>query len=153
MGLGTRIHKIVVLTELFQRYAGRNTRWAEGANVAVPEQVLVRLDWSEVEASPAPHINQVLAQIGAPTGRGVPDGIHLAFGSVSPPLVLGDDAQRAERVAELTGSTVKVTVLGRAHVGREVLDDIIRVLQTAAEQYDAMAATATRQKLQERVDH
>jgi hypothetical protein len=151
MGLGTRIHKIVVLMELFQRYAGRNTKWAEGANVAVPEQVSVRLDWSEVEASPAPHVNQVLAQIGAPTGRGVPDGVHLALGSISPPVVLGDEEERAARAAEISRSTLKVTVHARAHVSREVLDDIIRVLQTTAEQYDAMAAMATSNKPQERV--
>ena len=117
----------------------------------VPEQVSIRLDWSEVEASPAPHVNQVLAQIGAPTGQGVPDGLHLAFGSISPPVVTGDEEQRAARVAELVGSTQKVTVLGRAHVSREVLDDIIRVLQQAAEQYDAMAALAAEQKSSERV--
>jgi hypothetical protein len=120
----------------------------EGASVAVPDQVLVRVDWSEAEACPVAHSNQILGQLGAPSARGVPDGIYLAFGNVPPPVVVGDEEQRAARVAELQGSTVKVAVQARIQISREVLADVIRVLQTTADQYDAAIAAS---KPQERV--
>jgi hypothetical protein len=120
----------------------------EGVSVAVPDQVLVKVDWSEAEACPVAHSNQILAQLGAPSGRGVPDGIYLTFGHVLPPIVVGDEEQRAARVAELTASTVKVAVQGRVQISRETLTDVIKVLQTAAEQYDAAVAAS---KPQERV--
>jgi hypothetical protein len=119
--------------------------------VAVPEQVPMRLDWSDAESSPASHINQVLAQIGPPSSNGVPDGLYLAMGSVAPPIILGDDDQRTERIAELTGGILKVAVHARVHISREVLGDTIRVLQQAAEQYDSALALASEQKPQERV--
>lgn len=119
--------------------------------MAVPEQVPMRLDWSEAETSPASHINQLLAQIGPPSSNGVPDGLYLAMGSVAPPIVLGNEDQRLARVAELTGGILKVAVHARVHVSREVLGDLIRVLEKAAEQYDAALAQAPGQKLQERV--
>ncbi len=119
--------------------------------MAVPEQVPMRLDWSEAENSPTSHINQVLAQIGPPSSSSVPDGLYLAMGSVAPPIILGDEDQRIARIAELTGSILKVAVHARVHVSREVLGDIIRVLQQAAEQYDAALALASEQKPQERV--
>lgn len=109
------------------------------------------LDWSEVESSPASHINQLLAQIGPPSSNGVPDGLYLAMGSVAPPIILGDEDQRTARITELTGSILKVAVHARVHVSREVLGDMIRVLEKTAEQYDAALAQASEQKLQERV--
>jgi len=120
--------------------------------VAVPEQVPMRLDWSEVESYPSSHINQLLAQIGPPSSNGVPDGVYLAMGSVAPPIILGSEDQRIERITELTGGILKVAVHARIHVSREVLGDIISVLQQTAEQYDAAAlALASEPKPQERV--
>ena len=119
--------------------------------MAVPDQVRMGLDWSEIENCPSSHVNQLIAQIGPPSSNGVPDGLYIGLGSVAPPIVLGDEEQRAERVAELTGSILKVDVHGRFHVSREVLGDIIAVLQTAAEQYDASLPGATAEKPQERV--
>lgn len=119
--------------------------------MAVPEQVQMRLDWSDAESSPASHINQVLAQVGPPSSNGVPDGLYLAMGSVAPPIILGDDTQRVERIAELAGSILKVAVHARVHVSREVLGDTIRVLQQAAEQYDAALALASKAEAEERV--
>ena len=119
--------------------------------MAVPEQVPMRLDWSDIENYPTPHVNQLIAQIGPPSSNGVLDGFYLALGSVTPPVVLGDEDQRTERIAELAGGVLKVAVHARVHVSREVLGDIITVLQRAAEQYDAAAPMTAERKPQERV--
>ena len=69
----------------------------QNVNVARSRQVLVRLDWSEVEQTPAYHVNQVLAQVGPPSSRGVPDGIYVALGSVAPPVIPADEDRREAR--------------------------------------------------------
>jgi hypothetical protein len=123
----------------------------EGVSVTVPEQVLVKLDWSEAEDSPAPHVNQALAQLGPPSGRGVPDGIYVALGSVLPPLIPPDEEARAARVAELQTSVLKVAVHARVHLSREVLGDLIHVLQVTAQQHDAAVETAKQAQASEQV--
>lgn len=117
----------------------------------VPEQVPMGLDWSDIETYPTSHVNQLIAQIGPPSSNGVPDGLYIGLGSVAPPVVLGSEEQRIARIAELTGSILKVAVHTRIHVSREVLGDIITALQKAAEQYDASLPEATAEKPQERV--
>lgn len=119
--------------------------------MAVPDQVAMRLDWSEVEDTSTSHINQLLAQIGPPSSNGVPDGLYIAMGSASPPVVMGDEDERTARIAELAGSVLRVAVHARVHVSREFLGDVIRVLEKAAEQYDAALALASKQRSQERV--
>lgn len=104
--------------------------------MAGPQQVMVALDWSEAEEAAAQHVNQVLAQLGPPSSDGVPDGIYVALGSVSPPVIPPDAERRDARVAELAGSVLKVAVHARIHISREALRDVIDVLQTTAEQYD-----------------
>jgi hypothetical protein len=123
----------------------------EGANVAVPEQVPMRLDWSDIENHASFHVNQLIAQIGPPSSNGVPDGFYLAMGSITPPVILGDDDERIARIAELAGSVLKVDVHARIHVSREVLGDMITVLQRAADQYDDATPVAAERKPQERV--
>lgn len=112
--------------------------------MAIPEQVSVSLDWSAAEARPAQHVNQVLAQVGPPSSSGVPDGIYVAVGSVSPPVIPADPGGRAERVAALGASVLKVAVYARVSMSREVLDDLMRVLKVTADQYDAAVAVAGR---------
>ena len=109
-----------------------------------PQQVMVDLDWSEAEEGASQHVNQVLAQLGPPSLKGVPDGIYLALGSISPPVIPPDDERREARVAELADGVLKVVVHGRYHIGRETLRDIIDVLQQTAEQYDSTIASITR---------
>lgn len=104
--------------------------------MASSQQVLVRLDWSEVEQTSAQHVNQVLPQVGPPSLEGVPDGIYVALGSVSPPVIPPDGDRREARVAELANSVLQVTVHARVQLSREALRDLIQVLQTTAEQYD-----------------
>ena len=117
--------------------------------VAIPDQVAVRLDWSAAEACPAQHVNQVLVQVGPPSESGVPDGIYVTVGSISPPVIPADPEGRAARVAELTASVVKVAVYGRVSMSREVLDDLMRVLKLTADQYDAAVALARRPRAPE----
>ena len=117
--------------------------------MAIPEQVSVRLDWSEAESCPDQHVNQILTQVGPPSGRGVPDGIYVSIGSISPPFIPPDEAGRAARIAELEGSVVKVRVHSRIHLSREALDDFIRVLQTTAAKYDTEATRAAELLAQE----
>ena len=74
-------------------------------HVEVPEQVPMTLDWSEIENYPSSHVNQLIAQIGPPSSNGVPDGLYVAMGSVAPPVILGTDDQRIERIAELSGAS------------------------------------------------
>jgi hypothetical protein len=121
------------------------------ANVGapIPDQVSVRLDWSAAEACPAQHVNQVLVQLGPPSASGVPDGIYVAVGSISPPVIPADPEARAARVAELTASVVKVAVYGRVTMSRDVLDELIRLLKVTADQYDAAVALARRPRAPE----
>lgn len=113
-----------------------DTEVVEDVSVANSQQVVVRLGWSEVEQTPAQHVNQVFAQVGPPSLMGVPDGIYVALGSVSPPVVPPEDDRREARVAELANSVLRVTVHARVQLSREALRDLIQVLQTTAEQYD-----------------
>lgn len=114
----------------------------EDVSVASSRQVLVRLDWSDVEETPAQHVNQVLAQVGPPSSKGVPDGIYVALGSVSPPVIPPDDDRREARLAELADSILKVAVHARIQLSREALRDLIQVLQRTAEQYDESVKSA-----------
>jgi hypothetical protein len=118
----------------------------EDASVEIPSQVTVRLDWSAAEDAPISHANQILTQVGPPLGNSIPDGAYITLGSVKPPVIPADESGRAERVQQLTGSTVPVTVYGRFHVSRAFIDDLIKVLQITADQYDAAVAVAEQQR-------
>lgn len=101
-----------------------------------PPHLQVRVDWSDAAAVEPRHVNQIAAQLGNPTPDGVPDGVYLIFGNVSPPVVLDDDDRR-RLIESLEGGAIKVTVQGRFHMSRGLLDALIRALRTTAEQYDA----------------
>lgn len=110
----------------------------EDATRAVPETMNFRLDWSDVHAVPALHANQALGQLGTPV-KGVPDGIYLVLGNVEP-LIVADEQDRDRVINELTVTGLKVQPQGRFHISRETALEIIRVLQAAADQYEAAAA-------------
>lgn len=111
----------------------------------VPPQVTVRLDWADAATTSTEHVNQVLAQIGGPTGReGVPDGIYLTFGAVAPPIIPSDEEGRRLAIQELASGLLKVTVRSKLHMSREIVDELIRVLQTTAAMYDAAVEGASR---------
>lgn len=107
----------------------------EDAKQAVPERMNFRLDWTDVSAAPARHVNQALGQLGTPV-KGVPDGIYLVLGNVEP-LAIADEQDRGRVIEELTASGLKVEVRGRFHLSRETALEVIRVLQATADQYEA----------------
>ncbi len=111
----------------------------------VPEQVAVRLDWSDAATVPAQHVNQLLGQVGPPLPNGIPDGLYFAFGSVAPPLIPPpeDEDERRAAIEALRAGLSKVTVHGRFHMSRDLLDDLIRVLQFTASQYDTVVKMAS----------
>lgn len=109
----------------------------ENASEVVPQEVSVRLDWSDAEAAATQHVNQLIGQVGPPTGDGTPDGIYLGIGSIAPPVILGTPEEMKLRGAQLEGTSIKVTVHGRYHVSRGFVDAMIKALQTTAAQYDA----------------
>ncbi len=115
---------------------------------ATPQQVKVRLDWSAAETAQAQHVNQALAQPGSPGSDGMPDGIYVTLGSVSPPAILDDgDADARDRlIAKLIRSGAKVNVAGQFHMSRRMLDDFIRVLQETAAKHDAAAQLGRREE-------
>jgi hypothetical protein len=107
-----------------------------------PQPVVVKLDWSDATAGDAQHVNQVLGQVGPPSGTGVPDGIYVSLGSVAPPIIPIEEEERRRAIEALLSFPVRVSVHGRIHMSREVLDDVIRVLQATAAQYDAAVEAA-----------
>lgn len=115
----------------------------EQLSEVVPEQVTLRLDWSPAQTAQAQHVNQALAQVGSPGADGMPDGIYVTVGVVPPPPIPGDDDRaRAEAVEALKVNGVKVNVAGQFHMSRQMLGDLISVLQTTAAKYDAAVRAA-----------
>jgi hypothetical protein len=104
----------------------------------VPQHVTVTLNWDDAVDVPAEHVNQFLGQVGPPAANGIPDGVYVTLGSVVPPVILANDGEARMRAIEAlrTGLT-KVRVHGRFHMSRDLLDDVIRVLQITAATYDA----------------
>jgi hypothetical protein len=117
----------------------------EDVSEEVSEQITVRLDWSEAATAPAQHVNQLLGQIGPPMANGIPDGVYLTFGSVAPPVIPppDDEAGRRAAIEALRTGLSKVSVHGRLHMSRDLLDDLIRVLQVTASQYDTAVKMAS----------
>lgn len=107
-----------------------------------PQPVTVKLDWTENVNEAAQHVNQVLGQIGAPSSSGVPDGVYVTLGSVQPPIIPADPEGRQRAIEALMAEPVKVAVYGRFQMSREILGDLIKVLQSTAEQYDAAVREA-----------
>jgi hypothetical protein len=102
----------------------------------VPQLVGVRVDWSDIDACPTQHVNQVIVQLGN-AQAGIPDGIYIGLGNIPPPLVLAaDEKERVEIITALAARAAKVSAHGRFHMSRGVLTAVIKALQTAADQYD-----------------
>jgi hypothetical protein len=105
------------------------------------QQVMqVRLDWGAVETAQPLHANQVIAQVGPQGSDGQPDGLYISFGSAPPPVLMDDTAQREAALDRLREVGVKVNVLTQVHITRQLLGDLVGLLQTAAEKYDELTA-------------
>jgi len=109
-------------------------------NGATQQVVQVRLDWGAVETAQPLHANQVIAQVGPQGSDGQPDGLYISFGSAPPPVLMDEAAQREAALERLREVGVKVNVLTQVHITRQLLGDLIGLLQTTAEKYDAAAA-------------
>jgi hypothetical protein len=108
-------------------------------NGATRQVMQVRLDWGAVEAAQPLHANQVIAQVGLQGSDGQPDGLYISFGSAPPPVFADETAQREAVIDRLREVGIKVNVLAQVHVTRQLLGDLIGLLQTTAEKYDAVA--------------
>jgi hypothetical protein len=102
--------------------------------------VAVPVDWSDVPSAPVVHVNQTLAQIGTPSQDRMPDGVYLSLGSAEPPVITGSTEERQRALEALSG--LKVTIHGRFHMSRSHLADLIKVLETVADQYDTVVKAA-----------
>lgn len=102
------------------------------------QQVMqVRLDWGAVETAQPLHANQAIAQVGTQGLDGQPDGLYISFGTAQPPVLTDEAAQRDAALDRLREVGIKVNVLTQVHVTRQLLGDLIGLLETAAEKYDA----------------
>lgn len=105
--------------------------------------VTVSVDWKEIEELEPRHINQMMGQLGNPGPDGIPDGLYLGLGVVTPPVLQATSPEEALKLAaSLQGTSVTVTPHGRFHMSRAVLGTLIKTLQATADQYDNAVAQA-----------
>jgi hypothetical protein len=108
------------------------------SEAAVPDLVQVRVAWTAIEAAQPLHVNQALGQLGPPGADGVPDGIYLTMGVIPPPALISTDPEAQARLLEqIRAEGVKVNIVGQFHMTRQMLTDLITLLQTTADKYDA----------------
>ena len=109
-----------------------------------PALVNIRIDWSEIADAHAYHVNQALGQVGPPGGDGLPDGIYVTMGNVAPPALLeGDTIASSQLLERLTTIGAKVNIACQVHMTRQMLGELITVLQTTAVKYDAAVRQVT----------
>lgn len=94
-----------------------------------PEDVAVPLVWVGLDDLPVLASNQLVTQADA-------DGVHLVFGYVTAPVILGDSQRQQELMRQV--EFVAVRPLVRLAVSRRRLGEFIEVLQTTAENYDKL---------------
>ncbi|GIH72674.1 MULTISPECIES: hypothetical protein [Sphaerimonospora] len=110
------------------------------------ENFAVAVDWSEATGAPITHVNQFVAQPGPPTLEAGPDGIYLLLGSIPPPFIPRDIEGQRRAIETLKATGLKVNVHGRFHMSRARLEELIQVLQTTADTYDAMVEQITQHR-------
>ncbi|MFG3051863.1 hypothetical protein ACGFZP_13060 [Kitasatospora sp. NPDC048239] len=93
-----------------------------------------RLVWED-PAGPAQPTNQFAVALGVPNASGRPDSIYLTMGILEPPLLFGSDEEIVERLAE-SGHKLPVKPLGRFVLTRDRIQELIKILESAAEIYD-----------------
>jgi hypothetical protein len=106
------------------------------------QAIQIPVDWSDAAGTSVIYINQFVAQLGPPTRSGTPDGIYLLLGSVSPPLIVGDDDEARRPYIEAAMAGIKPEVHGQFYLSRERLDELIHALHTIAENFDATVKNA-----------
>ena len=99
------------------------------------------IDWSGVDAVQPHLVNQILTQIGMPAG-GTPEGIYVTLGSITPPIIFGnEDLQREQEAAY--GGRLKVSPVCRFMLSRARAEEMIDLLRNAITQYDEATEKAT----------
>lgn len=96
-------------------------------------------DWSALNDEPVEPANLFVGMLAGATDGGEIEGILLLVGHAAPPALVGTPDQIAEQIAALRGR-LPVAARGRFLVQRGRIDELIRVLQEAARQYDAAEA-------------
>ncbi|OLT12268.1 hypothetical protein BJF78_24725 [Pseudonocardia sp. CNS-139] len=104
------------------------------------QKIDLELDWSAGDSVEPKAANQFVVQLG-PTVAGAPDGVYLIVGQVAPPLVVSNVPEKAQAQIERYGGRLQVHVHGRYHMSRARLDELRRVLDLLAEQYDEQASS------------
>jgi hypothetical protein len=130
----------------------------ENTSPAVPPQVstdmpqvTVSVNWAKIEELEPRHTNQVMGQLGNPGPDGIPDGIYIGLGVITPPVLQAPTPEEARKLAaSLQGTSVTVTPHGRFHMSRVFLDAVIKNLQATADQYDNVVAQAEAAKAERR---
>lgn len=105
-----------------------------------PEVVAVPVRWN-LEGVPTLFANQFVVTLGPPTIDGVPDGIYMVFGTVAPPLIIGDtpDARKAYVEAATRGG-LTAEIHGRYFMTRERVGEVITALEVIRDRYDEAAS-------------
>jgi hypothetical protein len=106
-----------------------------------PDITPIALEWVGVSALAPVHVNQMIARLGIPTANGAPDGIHLTFGFISPPVLFGDEHTRAGQIAALNGR-LTVHAVAEYVISKERVSDLISVLQETLGNYERNVAAA-----------
>lgn len=106
------------------------------------ENFAVSVDWAGEAGVPITHVNQFVAQPGPPTSTTAPDGVFLLIGSIPPPFIPRNLEGQKHALERLKITGLKVDVHARYHMSRQRLEELIQVLQTTADTYDALAEKA-----------
>ncbi|MGW2233122.1 hypothetical protein [Streptomyces sp. NPDC001759] len=107
---------------------------SEPSTLRQSDQTILRVVWQDPEGAAQP-CNQFAVTLGLPTQAGVPEAVYLTLGNVEPPLLVGTVEEVREQL-ERAGGQLSVKPLGRFVLTRGRIDELIRVLQTAAQQFD-----------------
>jgi hypothetical protein len=102
---------------------------------AVP-RLQLKVDWSDFDGAAPQSANYFAASVGLPDDIGRPDGVYLAMGHLTPPMLLRGSPEEMQEQVDRFGGRRKVQVNGYYVISRSRLRELIGVLQTAAGQYD-----------------
>ncbi|WNZ11501.1 hypothetical protein [Streptomyces sp. 11x1] len=101
-----------------------------------PQSLLLNLVWPQEQPKPE-FVNQFAIALGVPSDEAVPEIFYLSMGHASPPtIVVGSDGQLD--MPEGAPPEVTVDVHGRYLFTRSTLDELIRLLQQAANKHDRL---------------
>ncbi len=99
-------------------------------------ELALKLDWTGLENLPISFVNQFAVQHDARTNE-----FYLSVGAVSPPLIMGSDADRTATAAKLKErGTIPVHPVARLGLTPERVLELIKALQTNYRTYQEVQA-------------